>query len=87
MYKDVGYRMEDVGCCNFVLNSFPQLCINLTNEQLHNLFIEHVFKLEQEVRRRTAPAAPPLRTDSLCLGDAPPTTTRLPCMTSGPRGA
>ena len=25
-----------------------QLCINLTNESLHNLFIEHVFKLEQE---------------------------------------
>ena len=29
-------------------NSLPQLCINLTNEQLHNLFIEHVFKLEQQ---------------------------------------
>ena len=27
---------------------FSQLCINLTNESLHNLFIEHVFKLEQE---------------------------------------
>lgn len=24
-------------------------CINFTNESLHNLFIEHVFKLEQEV--------------------------------------
>ena len=25
------------------------VCINFTNESLHNLFIEHVFKLEQEV--------------------------------------
>ena len=25
------------------------MCINFTNESLHNLFIEHVFKLEQEV--------------------------------------
>ena len=27
---------------------YPQLCINFTNESLHNLFIEHVFKLEQQ---------------------------------------
>ena len=32
----------------YKLNSLPQLCINLTNESLHALFIEHVFKLEQE---------------------------------------
>ena len=28
-------------------NGHAQLCINLTNESLHNLFIERVFKLEQ----------------------------------------
>ena len=31
------------------MNSFPQLCINLANERLHNLFIDHVFEVEARV--------------------------------------
>ena len=31
------------------------MCINFTNESLHNLFIEHVFKLEQAHRSPHAP--------------------------------
>ncbi|KAL1515605.1 hypothetical protein AB1Y20_002224 [Prymnesium parvum] len=36
----------------FETNGFSQLCINLTNELLHNLFIDHVILQEQRVHER-----------------------------------